>query len=152
MDNAEAPDPYDGIFVAGPVDVQTQVRQAAGTVAVRRAEDVTIQQAFRNVVNEPGSEGCGVCWVLSDGNFVRHLVIKCPTILQHKLCFDCIRPRAGGRGREKTARKCYRSQRTLVCALPVASEMLSAVRFTRTRRFSLAKRRRAVSARCYVLH
>jgi hypothetical protein len=105
MDNAEAPDPSDGIVVAGPVHVQTPVRQAAGTVAMRRAEDVTILQAFRNVVNEPGDEGCGVCWVLLDGKFMRHLVRKCPKILQLKLCFDCIRPPCWRTGTSKDCAK-----------------------------------------------
>jgi hypothetical protein len=101
MDKAEAPGLSGGIVVAGPVDVQTPVRQAAGTVAVRRAEDVTILQAFRNVVNELGDEGCGVCWVFLDGKIMRHLVSQCPTMLQHKLCFDCLRSPCWGTGSKK---------------------------------------------------
>lgn len=101
MDKAEAPGPSSGIVVADPVDVQTPVRQAAGTVAMRRSEDVTILQVFRNVVTELGDEGCGVCWVFMDGKIMRHLVSKCPTILQHKLCFDCLRSPCWGTGTSK---------------------------------------------------
>jgi hypothetical protein len=101
MDKAEAPGPSSGIIVAEPVDVQSPVRQAAGTVAMTRAEDVTILQVFRNVVNELGDEGCGVCWVFMDGKIMRHLVSKCPTILLHKLCFDCLQSPCWGAGTSK---------------------------------------------------
>jgi hypothetical protein len=58
----------------GPVVVQTPVRQAAVMVAMRRAEAVTILRVLRNVVNELGDEGFGVCWVSLHGKIMRHRV------------------------------------------------------------------------------
>jgi hypothetical protein len=91
--------------IVGPVVVQTPVRQAAQTVAMRRAEDVTILREFRNVVSELGDEGCGVCWVSLDGKIMRHRVNQCPTIQHDKRCFDCIRYPCWGSGTSKDCAK-----------------------------------------------